>query len=148
MKNQLEQFDRLVKFLDDGLELPILNKKVGFDPIIGLIPFAGDAISLILNSASLFFALRLKASIWVLARMGFNILIDFAIGSIPVVGDVFDFFFKSNRKNYLLLKQFTENEEKLIARSKWKAMGFVTVLLLIFAAFLFVLYYFVATLFN
>jgi hypothetical protein len=104
--------ERLVRALDDGIRVPGTSIRFGLDPIIGLLlPGAGDAVSGAGSVALLVLALRERVPTVVLLRMVFHILVDTLGGSIPLVGDVFDFFFKSNRKNLELIERHRRNPE-------------------------------------
>jgi hypothetical protein len=98
--------ERLVRFLDDGIAVPGTSYRIGFDGIAGLIfPAAGDALTAA-GALSLFWlAVQRGVPRVVLARMALNVAIDAIVGSIPIVGDLFDFAFKANRKNLRLLER-------------------------------------------
>lgn len=98
--------ERLVRFLDDGIVVPGTRFRIGFDGIAGLIfPAAGDALTAA-GALSLFWlAVQRGAPRVVLARMALNVAIDAIVGSVPIVGDLFDFGFKANRKNLRLLER-------------------------------------------
>ncbi|MEL6289188.1 MAG: DUF4112 domain-containing protein [Pseudomonadota bacterium] len=94
---------RLARFLDSQFRVPGTNMRFGADGLMGLVPVVGDvaggAISLYLISK----ALRYGAPFSLVARMAANAGIDFAAGSIPLVGDLFDFVWKANKMNVDLL---------------------------------------------
>ncbi len=96
---------QLATLLDDGFRIPGTGIRFGWEPIIGLIPGVGDSATAILSLAPVVSAWRVGASRWLLARMIVNVGVDTAIGAIPVVGDVFDLFFRSNRRNARLLEK-------------------------------------------
>jgi hypothetical protein len=93
----------LASLLDNSLLVPGLNVRVGLDPILGLFPGGGDLIGLLAGLYIVYEAWQLGASGRVLALMVINILIDSAVGAIPVVGDLFDFAWKANTRNLELL---------------------------------------------
>lgn len=103
--NRFTRFERLTRFLDDSFQIPGTGISIGWDSIIGIVPGLGDLISTILACYLIYQARQLGASNWVLARMIGNTGADFLLGSVPVAGDVFDVFFKSNRRNSQLLKK-------------------------------------------
>jgi hypothetical protein len=104
--------EKLVRFLDDGVRVPGTEFRFGADGIIGLIfPGFGDFITGTGSGALLFLALRERVPTVVIGRMVFNILLDTLLGSIPVVGDVFDIFWKSNRKNLDLIERYRDDPE-------------------------------------
>lgn len=94
---------RLAHLLDARFRFPGTAFRFGLDPLIGLIPVAGDTISLCIGLLILFDARRLGARKRVLARMLLNLGVDWAVGIIPLVGDAADFFIKPNRANAALL---------------------------------------------
>lgn len=85
--------------LDDSVPIPGTNYRVGLDPILGVIPGAGDSVAAGLSLYIVFEAARLGVPTTTLARMLANVAIDAVVGSIPVVGDLFDAGFKANRRN-------------------------------------------------
>lgn len=99
-----DELDRLSRLMDASFNLPGTDFKIGLDPIIGLIPGIGDSISLLISAYIVLQAHRLGASRWTLTRMVSNIVLDAAIGAVPVLGDLFDFAFKANQRNLKLLR--------------------------------------------
>lgn len=81
------------------------GRRIGIDPIIGLVPGLGDWLGAALSSWLIYEALRLGVPAPVLARMGLNVVIEAAGGALPVVGDVFDAFWQANQRNYLLIER-------------------------------------------
>lgn len=84
-------------------QFSVLGVKFGYDGLIGLVPGVGDLITGALGLYLIFEARRLGAQRWTMVRMLMNWGIDFTIGAIPLVGDLFDFAFKSNSRNIRLL---------------------------------------------
>ncbi|SRR5258706_15109518 len=100
-----ESLDRLASFLDDGVAVPGTKLRFGIDPIIGLIPGIGDALGALASFVFVFAGWRRGLPSVTLVRMVANILIDSLGGTLPVFGDLFDLFWKSNRMNYNLLRR-------------------------------------------
>lgn len=98
-----ERLRRLAWLLDSSMRIPGTRWTVGIDALIGLVPVLGDAAGVILSSYILFEAARMGASRGVLARMVLNIAIEGLVGSIPLLGDLFDAGFKANQRNIRLL---------------------------------------------
>jgi len=100
--------ERLVRFLDDGIVVPGTAYRIGFDGLVGmLIPGLGDATTAA-GSLSLFYlAVQRGVPRVVLARMALNVGIDAVFGSVPILGDLFDFVFKANRRNLQLIERAT-----------------------------------------
>lgn len=101
----IERARYIANLMDSAITIPIIGKKIGLDPILGLLPLGGDAISAVVSLFLIYTAYELGLPRSILIRMGINTLIDFLIGSIPVVGDISDMFIKSNQWNFKLLEQ-------------------------------------------
>jgi hypothetical protein len=103
--DSIARITALARLLDDAILIPGLNRRVGFDAIIGLVPGIGDAISALLASYIIWEARQLGLPRWKIARMIGNVAVDTAIGAIPVAGDAFDLFFKANRRNLRIVHE-------------------------------------------
>lgn len=99
----LAQLQLLAKLMDGVFVIPGLRLRFGLDAIIGLLPGLGDFATSLVTLYILQEAHRRGVSRLTLARMGSNILVDWLVGSIPLVGDAFDIFWKSNQRNVALL---------------------------------------------
>jgi hypothetical protein len=106
---QLAMIRRLSHLLDNALPIPGTPYRVGLDPLIGLIPGIGDAITGLISTYIVLLAMQMGVSRWTLTRMVLNILVESLIGIIPVVGDLFDAVWKSNERNRLLLEEAIKN---------------------------------------
>ena len=95
----------LSKLLDNSIVIPGTGWKIGFDPIVGLIPGIGDLIGAVLSGYIVLEAARAEVPSFTLARMLVNVGIDTLLGAVPAVGDVFDAAWKSNTKNVALLER-------------------------------------------
>lgn len=102
----LNRLTRMAKLMDTAWVIPFTRVRFGFDSVVGLIPGAGDAVNLGVSLYSLLLARKLGAPNSMLVRMAANAGIDFGLGSIPIVGDIFDLFFKSNTRNLKMLTDF------------------------------------------
>ena len=100
-------FRWLALIMDNFLRVPGTQFRFGLDPLMGLLPGLGDTGSAIISAMALIAAARRGLPKILLARMSLNILINEAIGISPVLGDAFSFWFKSNVRNYELLKRHT-----------------------------------------
>ena len=97
---------RLATLLDSAIRIPGTDLTIGLDPILGaLLPELGDALTALLSLTLLVLAFRQRVPKVVLLRMLVNIAFDAVLGAIPLVGDAFDFAFKSNEKNLALLER-------------------------------------------
>jgi len=95
----------LAKWMDSVFEIPGTGIRFGMDALIGLVPGLGDTMTSIVSLYILQAASRHGVPRATLMRMSANIAADYAVGIVPVVGDVFDVYWKSNRKNVELLQQ-------------------------------------------
>ncbi|MDO8862984.1 DUF4112 domain-containing protein [Haliea sp. E1-2-M8] len=109
---------RYAWLLDSSIPLPF-GRSIGLDGIIGLIPGIGDALGAILSSAVIFGAWRMGTPRSVLLRMAGNVAIETVIGTIPIVGDLFDFAFKANQRNVQLLQRFEQDTGAVRRQSRW-----------------------------
>ena len=91
--------------MDEAFTIPGTRIRVGLDSIIGLIPGIGDSVGLATTGYILVHGYRYGVRRRVLARMAGNAGVDFLLGSIPLVGDIFDVYFKANRRNADLLEK-------------------------------------------
>jgi Domain of unknown function (DUF4112) len=103
--NVEKSIERLGWLMDDLFRVPGLGWRFGLDALIGLIPGIGDTTTSLVSFYILASAVRYRVPKITLLRMGLNIGIDYAVGSLPVVGDLADAWWKSNQKNVELLKQ-------------------------------------------
>ncbi|GAB4379810.1 MAG: hypothetical protein Kow00121_34740 [Elainellaceae cyanobacterium] len=101
---RLNRLRRLSFYLDNAIEIPGIRYRIGLDPILGLIPGGGDAAGLILSSAIVLEAAQMGAGKSTLVQMVWNILLETVLGTIPIVGDVFDATWKANARNIRLLE--------------------------------------------
>jgi hypothetical protein len=97
------RLDRLTTALDSAFIVPGLGIRFGADALLGLIPGFGDVAGLALSAYLVLEARRLGAPPDMLSRMVGNIVVDAAIGAVPVLGDAFDVFFKANKRNMAML---------------------------------------------
>jgi hypothetical protein len=116
------ELETLAQWMDSAFEIPGTRIRIGLDPIIGLIPGLGDLLTTLVSLYILGAARRFGAPRVTALRMAANIAIDLALGSLPVVGDVFDVFWKSNVKNVALLRRHamaTPAEQRRAQSSDW-----------------------------
>ncbi len=97
--------ERLSWLMDDLFRVPVLGWRFGLDALIGLIPGFGDTATSLVSFYILAAAVRYRVPKVTLLRMGLNIALDYAVGSVPLVGDLADAAWKSNHKNIDLLKK-------------------------------------------
>lgn len=131
-----ESLDRLSWLLDDLFRIPVLGWRVGLDALVGLIPGVGDTATTVASLYVLGSAVRYQVPKVTLLRMGLNLGIDYALGSLPLVGDVFDAWWKSNQKNVALLREratVSASEARQGRISDWLFVGFIMILLVALA---------------
>jgi hypothetical protein len=112
----LKDVEALSSLLDSKFKGPF-GFKFGIDGILGLIPGVGDFVSSLLGSYLLFKAAQLQVPTVVLVKMAVNLMIDQVTGSVPFIGDVFDFFWKANNKNMLLLRTALQDPARAQTKS-------------------------------
>jgi hypothetical protein len=99
--------DKFVRVLDDGVRIPGTQIRFGLDAILGFfLPTVGDVVTGASSVALLFLALRERVPTVAIGRMLINIFLDTVIGSIPFVGDLFDVFFRANRRNLEIIERY------------------------------------------
>ncbi len=118
-KNIGQLAQALAQLLDASLTIPGTTIKVGLDPIIGLIPGIGDLISNTIGSSLLFLATKAGVPRIVLLRMSLNIVMNMTLGAIPVIGDLFSVWFKSNLQNAQLLHRHCRTTTPVTTLGDW-----------------------------
>ena len=100
--------EQLVRLLDDGLTVPGTRIGIGLDALLGfLFPTLGDALTGLGSLSLLVLAFQMRLPKVVVLRVVFNIALDVLLGCVPFVGDAFDLFWRSNRRNLQLLQRYT-----------------------------------------
>ena len=111
-EEKLLRLKRLSHNLDEAFTIPGTERKIGIDPIIGLIPGGGDLIGGALSIYIMHAGIRMGMPRSVIIRMFGNIALEFIIGCIPIIGDLFDAMWKSNQRNVKLIEDSIISEEK------------------------------------
>ena len=131
-----QSLERLGWLMDDLIRVPVLGWRFGLDALIGLIPGFGDTATSLVSFYILAAAVRYQVPKITLLRMGFNIGLDFALGSLPLVGDLFDAWWKSNQMNVELLRKRTTvsaSEARRGKASDWLFVGLIILALIALA---------------
>jgi Domain of unknown function (DUF4112) len=134
---EFQFIDSISSLLDNQFRIPYTNIRFGVDFLIGLIPTAGDWLSFGISSSLVFAMLRRGIGVGMLFKMLGNITLDAVVGSIPILGDLFDLHYKANRRNVNLLKQYyAENPNPPAAKKSFFVIGilFLVVLMLLLIA--------------
>ena len=102
----LQRIRRMTRWLDTQWRIPGTSWRFGLDPLLGLIPGLGDVITLCVSIWLLVEARRIGAPGTIMLGMIGNVALDFVIGEIPILGDIFDFAFKAHVRNLALLERW------------------------------------------
>ena len=125
-----KHLERLSWLMDDLFRVPVLGWRFGLDALIGLIPGLGDTTTSLVSFYILVSAVRYRVPKITLLRMGLNIAIDYVVGSLPIVGDLADAWWKSNHMNIDLLRKHATvagEEERSARMSDWIFVGGIIV---------------------
>jgi hypothetical protein len=109
---RIARIDALATLLDTALVIPGTGIRFGLDGLIGLFPVIGDAITTALSLFIVHDAYQLGAPGHVIVRMLGNVMLDGALGAVPLVGDAFDVLWRANRRNVRLLMEWLERERR------------------------------------
>lgn len=124
-----KDLQRLARLLDS--QFKIGNFRFGVDPLLGLIPGIGDFISLMMSGGFIALAAKKGASRKLLILMSLNVLLDAIIGSIPILGQIFDFFYKANNRNARLMQKYYQQGKY---RGSGKGLVAIIIIVLLLAA--------------
>jgi hypothetical protein len=102
---RLKWAGRFAYLLDEQFRVPGTNFRFGLDPVLNLVPVLGDMSGFALSAILLLTIARNGASSKIVVLMCLNIVLDATIGAIPVIGQIFDFFYKANSRNMRLLRE-------------------------------------------
>ncbi len=108
--DQLRTSRRVSWILDECVRVPGSNIRFGLDPLIGLIPYGGEAIASIIGATILGEAGKKGIPVKTLIKMGGNMLLNAVVGVIPFAGDLFSVWFKSNTRNYRMLNAYLDSD--------------------------------------
>jgi len=107
---RLAHLDRLTDLLDSRWRIPGTSIPIGIDGIASIVPGIGDSATGVIAAYIVWQATRFGIPKSMLLRMVGNVGVDWAVGSIPVLGTIFDIGFKANRRNMKLLRRHLEQE--------------------------------------
>jgi hypothetical protein len=121
--------------LDELIRIPGTRFRFGLDPLLGLIPGGGETVATLIGTLLLADAGKRGIPFRTIFKMSGNLLLNASIGAIPFIGDAFSLWFKSNSRNYRLLRQWTDSHGSSQVRGGWWPL---LLILLIIAIVLFV----------
>jgi hypothetical protein len=107
----LNRIRKLSRLMDTAIRIPIINFRIGLDPILGLVPGAGDIVTTAFSAYIIFLARRFQLPSEVMSQMGANIVLEAVVGSVPLLGDLFDAYYKANVRNLALLEKHLQVAE-------------------------------------
>lgn len=139
-REDLRRFaDLIARILDTSFRIPGTGIRFGLDPLLGLLPGAGDALAGLIGSTILVLAARLNVPRIVLVRMSANMAVNAVAGAVPLVGDAFSVWFRSNARNAELLRRHAALERRPSTLQDWLfvlSLGAATLLVVIGAVVL------------
>lgn len=109
------RIEKLEHVLERSLTVPVLNRRIGLDAVAGLVPVGGDVLTAAVGLYLVWEARNLRMPKWQLARMAGRVGFDMLIGAVPIVGDAFDFFYRSNTRNVRSLRRHLDRHHPATA---------------------------------
>jgi hypothetical protein len=109
-----QRIEVMEQLLERSFVIPGINRAVGLDAIVGLVPVLGDVVTAAMGAYIVWEASNLGLPKWKLWRMAGNVAFDSAVGAIPLVGDVFDVLFRSNTRNLRIVRRHLDKHHPLI----------------------------------
>ena len=117
LSREHQQVRDLARVLDSQFRIPGTKRTFGVDAVVGLIPGVGDVAGLVMSAGVIMKAIGLGARGATVGRMILNSALDAVVGTVPVLGTIFDFVFKANNRNVRLLEQHVTDPEGTRAAS-------------------------------
>ncbi len=124
VRSKEQQAERVAHLLDDVFRLPGTSVRLGFDPLVGLFPLIGDVLVTAWGAMILVAARQLNVPWRVIAAMAYNLIKNGVIGSVPLAGDAYSFWFKSNARNAAMLLRAVKRGEGGACRLVAPRLGF------------------------
>lgn len=126
------EIELLARVMDNVIQVPGSRIRFGLDALLGLLPGVGDSVTALVSLYVLHAARKQGVPRITMLRMAANVAIDVTVGAIPLLGDVFDVFWRSNEKNVALLRkhvQATPVEARKAKASDWLFLGAIAIVL-------------------
>jgi hypothetical protein len=142
---QLDRLRVLQRLLDSAFRVPGTNIRFGWDAIVGLVPWAGDAVTGVIACLFIVQAYQMRLPRVVQLRILINIAVDVLLGFVPFAGDVADVFWKANQRNMALIERHAAEPQPARASDWLFVLGMVLALGALLALPLIVLYWIVVT---
>ena len=108
----IAELDLLAALLDYRWRIPGTSIRFGLDALVGLVPVLGDAATGVVSAYIVLRARSCGAGKGLIARMLGNVLLDTVVGSVPVLGSIFDVYFKANNRNVSLLRRHLQSRRE------------------------------------
>lgn len=124
--SEIQHLERISWGLDNSIRLPVINYRVGIDPIVSLLPVGGDVITSTFSLYIIYKAYRLNVSVKALILMILNVCVDGVVGVFPVYGSLVDAVWKANERNINIIK--SEQEHGTISNTAFMKTLFVAIL--------------------
>lgn len=123
---ELKKAQALANITDTAVRIPVIGIEVGLDFLIGLIPGVGDAIMTLVALRIVYLGRKMGIPKSLRTLMIRNALMDFALGFVPVVGDLFDIWFKANRRNVRIMERWwlEQNQDNIKRNTQEKLSNF------------------------
>ncbi len=109
--SDLEKLEGVARSMDRAFRIPFTRIRLGWDSVLGLIPGVGDAAALVPAGYIIAKSRKMGAPSHLIGRMVFNTGVDAVLGSIPLIGDLFDIGNKSNTRNVAMLRDHLETKK-------------------------------------
>jgi Domain of unknown function (DUF4112) len=100
-----QRVEALEQLLEGAFVIPVINRRVGLDAVVGLVPVLGDLVTAAMGAYIVWEGHNLGLPKWKLWRMAGNVAFDSAVGAVPLAGDLFDLLFRSNTRNLRIIKR-------------------------------------------
>lgn len=136
----------VARLLDRSFRIPGTSLRFGLDPVLGLVPVVGDAVTALASGYILYVAWLNGVPGSMIARMMVNVLLDTLLGAIPIVGDIFDAGWQANARNVALLEKWLESEGSARHHSVAILVAVIVGLLVLLAAVIALIWVVVETL--
>lgn len=128
LRLHLDRLERYARLLDSAIRVPGTDLRIGLDALLGLIPGLGDALGTLLSLYIVWTARRWQLPVSVRARMLANVVIDGVLGSVPLIGDLFDLLWRANLRNVQLLRAYQDAPAATTRMSRlWMGLGLALV---------------------